>query len=462
VTQRLMEAWVETPLEQMNVAVIGTGHVGLITCVSMAAIGHSVRGMDIDEAKIAKLNLGISPFHEPGVEDLLRKSIEQGRLSFTSDPGEALGDADAIFICVGTPARANGEANLIAVEQAARDVARYTKSGTIVIEKSTVPAGTARRVEWVLKHERVDLAAELLVVSNPEFLREGSAMRDALYPDRILVGAESSQAFTRMRRLYGPILERGAELIETDIATAELAKHACNAFLAMKISYINGIARLCELADADVVDVARVMGSDPRIGPHFLSAGLGYGGFCFPKDLIAFERLSVQLGYDFPLLSAVARINDDAIDNTVRKIRDALWNLEDKRVALLGLAFKPDTDDVRFSPALTLASRLLDEGAVVVGYDPQAATDAKAELPDLLIEHDPYDAVRDAHCIVLCTEWAEFQSLDLDRVRELVAYPVVVDGRNAFEPDRVTSAGLHYYPTGRPDMPAHALESVHA
>ncbi|MGH2757810.1 MAG: UDP-glucose dehydrogenase family protein [Actinomycetota bacterium] len=448
--QGLMDAWIETPIDEMKVAVIGTGHVGLITCVSMAAIGHSVYGMDIDEEKIAKLNLGISPFYEPGIEDLLSRSIEEHRLSFTSDPDEALGTADVIFICVGTPARANGEANLIAVEQAARAVARHAKSGTIVIEKSTVPAGTASRIEWVLRHERIDLEAELQVASNPEFLREGSAMRDALFPERILIGADSAASFSAMRRLYNPMILHGSELIETNIATAELSKHACNAFLAMKISYINGLARLCELTGADVTDVARVMGSDPRIGAHFLEAGLGYGGFCFPKDLIAFEKLSAALGYDFPLLGAVARINEEAIDNVMHKIKEGLWNLDGKRIALLGLAFKPETDDVRFSPALALASRLLEEGAEVVGYDPQAGPNAIAEVPSITLGSDPYEAIRGAHCIVVCTEWAEFYSLDLPLARSLAAYPILVDGRNVFDLETVAAAGFLYYPTGRP------------
>jgi UDPglucose 6-dehydrogenase len=257
-------------------------------------------------------------------------------------------------------------------------------------------------------------------------------------------------------------LRRGTELIETNISTAELSKHACNAFLAMKISYVNGLARLCELTGADVVDVTKVMGSDPRIGSHFLDAGLGYGGFCFPKDLIAFEKLAAQLGYDFPLLGAVARLNDEALENAVKRIRDALWNLDDKRVALLGLAFKPDTDDVRFSPALALASRLLEEGAEVVGYDPQAASNAKADLEALQIADDAYAAVTGAHCVVLCTEWDEFRSLDLTRLRSLMKYAIFVDGRNALEPSEVAAAGFHYYPTGRSAVAASAALSASA
>jgi UDPglucose 6-dehydrogenase len=253
-----------------------------------------------------------------------------------------------------------------------------------------------------------------------------------------------------MRRLYAPLADKGVRLIETDIATSELAKHACNAFLAMKISYANALARLCEQAGADVVAVAEVMGSDPRIGRAFLNAGIGYGGYCFPKDLQAFERLAAKLGYELPLLKEVERINDDAVIAAEDKIKEAVWNLEDKRIALLGLSYKPDTDDVRFSPALALARRLLGDHAIAVGYDPRAAANAKAELPELEIATDVYDALEGAHCAVICTEWAEFKDLDLSRVKAVMAYPIVVDGRNLFDSETMRAAGFAYYPTGRP------------
>jgi UDPglucose 6-dehydrogenase len=315
-----------------------------------------------------------------------------------------------------------------------------------------VPAGTAGRVKRALRDERPELASRLEVVSNPEFLREGKAVQDSLQPDRILVGAESDWALERMRTLYAALIDRGVRLIETDIHTAELSKHACNAFLALKVSYINAIARLCERSGADVMDVAEVMGSDPRIGRAFLNAGLGYGGFCFPKDIQAFERLSSRLGYEFGLLHEVARINDQTVDSALEKLRDALWNLEEKRIGLLGLSFKPDTDDVRFSPALALAKRLLDEGSVVVGYDPEAGPNAKTEVPDLEIASDPYDAARKAHCLVLCTEWDEFKQLDLVRLKEEMVYPVIIDGRNLFDPADMAAGGFTYYPAGRPAL----------
>jgi UDPglucose 6-dehydrogenase len=312
-----------------------------------------------------------------------------------------------------------------------------------------VPAGTAQRLRKVLRHERPDLVEDLDVVSNPEFLREGQAVEDSLRPGRILVGALSQRAFDTMRGIYDPLLTDGHLLIKTDIATAEIAKHASNAFLALKISYANALARICERSGADVTAVADVMGSDPRIGRAFLDAGLGYGGYCFPKDLQAFERLADRLGYDFPLLREVARINDEAVEATLHKVTDALWNLEGKRIALLGLAFKPGTDDIRLSPSLALGRRLLQEGATVVGYDPQAGEGAKSELRELEVASNVYDALEGAHCMVVCTDWDEFRTLDFHKAKELLVYPIVIDGRNLFEPSEIENLGLVYYGTGR-------------
>jgi UDPglucose 6-dehydrogenase len=433
----------------MRVAIIGTGHVGLITCASLAEMGHHVVGTDADPEKMDLLGRGIPPFHEPDLEDLLRVNMENGRLSFTSDIAEAVSDAEVAFICVGTPAKATGEANMMAVERAVRDVAKHVKGDLVLVQKSTVPVGTIERVDQVLRLQDGEAARRVRVVSNPEFLREGRAIEDSLNPSRILVGSGSAHALRVMRRLYRPLIDKGHIYIETDVKTAELAKHASNAFLALKISFANALARICEQTGADVVDVTNIMGSDPRIGSSFLRAGLGYGGFCFPKDLQAFDYLSTRLGYDFPLLREVARINDEAIDAAVEKVKEALWNLEDKTIALLGLAFKPDTDDVRFSPALAVARRLLAEGARVVGCDPQASARAKEELPELDIAPDAYEAATGAHCLVVCTEWAEFSILDLDRLRGVMAFPLVVDGRNMFDPGSMAAAGFSYYPAGR-------------
>jgi UDPglucose 6-dehydrogenase len=431
----------------VRVGVIGCGHVGLVAAATLAELGHSVVGTDADVRKLAALHRGDVPFFEPGLPELVAAGRESGTLRFADTIADVVAEADVVFICVGTPASADGSANLLAVETAARAVARHATGPIVVVQKSTVPAGTAHRVRQALSQERPDIDFE--VVSNPEFLREGQAVEDSLRPDRILVGADSSVAFERMRQLYTPLLSQGYQLIETDIETAELAKHACNAFLAMKISYANALARICELAGADVTAVTQVMGADARIGGSFLAAGLGYGGYCFPKDLQAFHRLAAGLGYDFRLLEEVARINDEAVEAVVRKVEDALWNLEDKRVALLGLAFKPGTDDTRLSPALALARRLIEKKSHVVGYDPQAA-DVTSEVPGLEQARDVYDAAEGAACVVLCTDWPDFRTIDLERLRSVMAYPILVDGRNLFDREQVLAAGFTYHATGRP------------
>jgi UDPglucose 6-dehydrogenase len=437
----------------MEVAVIGTGHVGLVTCVALAHLGHHVAGTDADTEKISLLNGGRAPFYEPGLDDLLSEGIGAGRLRFGLEIAHVVPGAEVVFICVGTPPRADGDASLLSVERSARELARHANRRIVVVEKSTVPVGTAVRLRTLLQQERPKL--EFHVVSNPEFLREGRAVQDTLEPDRILVGAESAEAFSAMRGLYEPLTRKGIPLIETDVMTAELAKHACNAFLAMKVSFANAMARVCERAGADVVRVADIMGSDPRIGRAFLDAGLGYGGFCFPKDLAAFERLVERLGATLPLLGEIARINEEAVQAVADRVKEAVWNLEDKRIALFGLAFKPDTDDVRFAPALALARLLLAQGAHVLGYDPKAAANAKAEVAELEISLDPYEAATGADCVVVCTEWDEFRALDLERLKEAMAHPVLVDGRNLFDPEAMTRHGFAYYPIGRPAVLPH-------
>lgn len=432
----------------MKIAVVGIGHVGLVTAASLAAVGHDVAGTDADSERVARVREGIAPFFEPGLEELLGTCLASGRLRMVESTAEAVAGAEIAFICVGTPARANGEANLLAVEHAARDIARAATGPLVVADKSTVPIGTAERVGTVLALERPGVAFD--VVSNPEFLREGKAVEDALRPARILVGSSSERSRRAMRDLYEPFVAGGARLFDTDVATAELAKHAANAFLALKVSYANALARLCERAEADVVAVAEIMGSDPRIGREHLDAGLGWGGYCFPKDLAAFQRLSERLGYPMPLLAEVARLNEEAVRATLARIEEAVWNLEEKRVALLGLSFKPGTDDVRFSPALALARLLAERGARVVGSDPRAGASAKAEMPGLEVVDDPYAAAAGAHAVVVCTAWEEYRALDLARLREAMAYPVLVDGRNMFDPEVPRAAGFTYLPMGRP------------
>ncbi|CAN5873424.1 UDP-glucose/GDP-mannose dehydrogenase family protein [soil metagenome] len=431
----------------MKVAVVGVGHVGLVTAATLAHFGHQVMGLDEDATKIETLQQGKAPFYEPGLQDLLDEVLDSGQLRFTREAAEAIEGADCAFICVGTPARADGEANLLAVENAAWAVARNATGDIVVIQKSTVPVSTADRLHSIFDKAT---AHRIRLVSSPEFLREGAAVEDSLKPDRILVGSDDPEAHKLMRVLYAPVLGGECRYFEVDIHTAELAKHACNAFLALKISFANALARVCEASGADVVSVADIMGSDHRIGREFLNAGLGYGGYCFPKDLLAFKAVAGRLGYDFGLLEEVMKINREALDATVQKIKEALWNVESKKILLLGLSFKPGTDDVRESPALNLARALTDLGAEVVGYDPQANEFAVRELPGLQVVEDPYRGAEGAHCIVVCTEWPEFTNLDLVRLKGIVTHPIIVDGRNLLNEKDVVEAGFSYLPTGRP------------
>jgi UDPglucose 6-dehydrogenase len=431
----------------MKVAVIGVGHVGLVTAATLAHFGHDVVGLDEDFAKIDTLQSGVAPFYEPGLQDLLDDVLGSGKLQFTKDASSAIEGADCAFICVGTPARADGEANLLAVENAAWAVARNATGDLVVIQKSTVPVSTADRLHQIFAKATPH---DVLLVSSPEFLREGAAVEDSLKPDRILVGSDDPKAHALMRELYAPVLGGNCRYFEVDIHTAELAKHACNAFLALKISFANALARVCEASGADVVSVADIMGSDHRIGREFLNAGLGYGGYCFPKDLLAFKAVAGRFGYDFGLLDEVMKINRGALDATVDKIKEALWNVESKKILLLGLSFKPGTDDVRESPSLNLARALMALGADVVGHDPQANDFAVRELPGLNVVDDLYEGAEGAHCIVLCTEWPEFKDLDLVRLKGIVTLPIIVDGRNLLDEAGVVEAGFSYLPTGRP------------
>ncbi len=402
---------------------------------------------DLDHAKIDLLREGKPPFDEPGLHELLRRQ-RPADLRFETDPSAAVDAAAVVFICVGRPASSSGDTSLTAVEAVGREIANAASDGVVVAEKSTVPPGTADRLRLTMARERSELAFS--VVANPEFLREGHAVRDTLDPDRIVVGADDERGISVMRELYAPMTNRGIPLIQTDVRTAELAKLASNAFLATKISFANALARLAESTGADVVRLAEVMGADHRIGPSFLAAGLGYGGYCLPKDTHTLLRLAEKSGYDFALLREVIRENERAVDIVVGLVEEAIWNLEGKRIALLGLAFKAGTDDVRTSPALALARRFIDAGADVVGHDRLASTHAKASVPGITIANDPYAAIDGAHCVVIGTEAEEYAALDLGRVRDLAAYPIVVDGRNVLDPDAASAAGLTYLPVGRP------------
>jgi UDPglucose 6-dehydrogenase len=445
----------------MQIAVIGAGYVGLTTAACLAEIGHEVTCAESNAHKLESLKSGVLPFFEPNLETLVQRNRQGGRLLFTSTP-EAIARSHAIFICVGTPPLENGEADLTAIEGVARNIAQQATGYRLVIEKSTVPVQTGRQLQ---KHLGLYRRAEFTydVASNPEFLREGSAVEDFFHPDRIVVGVESPQAASAMREIYEPILERqftcpvhascekrpAPPLVVTDINSAELVKHASNSFLAMKISFINLIADLCEAAGADITKVAEGIGLDRRIGASFLRPGIGFGGFCFPKDLQAFVRIGEKLGLDFSLLREVEKINLRRVDQFVEKVRKELWVLRGKKIGIWGLAFKPNTDDIRFAPSLVIIQRLLAEGADVSAYDPQAMTRAKEELPGIHYCQDLYEAVEGAEALLLLTEWEEFSQADLDRVRKLMERPLLVDGRNMFTREKVVAHGFQYIGIGQ-------------
>jgi UDPglucose 6-dehydrogenase len=431
----------------MKVAVIGLGHVGLVSAAAFASLGDDVIGMDNDVAKVTELSAGRAPFHEPKLDELLREGLASGCLSFTTHVAGAVADAAVVFICVGRPSAGLEDRSLTAVEDTVRAVMRAAATGVVLVVKSTVPPGTSERVRRVAAQERP--ALDFAVASSPEFLREGHAVDDTLEPDRLVVGTDDERARAVLRELHQPLIASGIRLIETDAVTAELAKLSSNAFLALKISYANGLARLAELTGADVVGVTEILGADPRIAPAFLGAGLGFGGFCLPKDLVTLDRVSNRLGYDFAMLREALRINEEALGAVLHAVEEAVWNLEGKTVALLGLAFKAGTDDVRTAPALNLARRLLDEGATVTGYDPMAADAASREQPAIKVFGDPYEAAKGAACVLLCTEWPEFRELDLPRLAGATATPILVDGRNYLDPATVRAAGFTYRGVGR-------------
>jgi UDPglucose 6-dehydrogenase len=448
----------------LNLAVIGCGYVGLVTGACLAEAGHDVICTDIDAERIAQLQSGIVPIYELHLDKVLESALKSGKISYTANAGDAIRASDAIFICVGTPPKENGEADLSAIDNVARQIAIEARSSKLVIEKSTVPARTGLELRRALNAYSRNNELTFHVVSNPEFLREGTAVEDFFHPDRIVVGVEDQSAAAEMREIYGPILERrfccpvhpgscpsaqSAQLLITTINSAELIKHASNSFLALKISYANVIADLCEKIGADVEEVTRAMGLDPRIGGQFLRAGLGFGGFCFPKDLQAFVHLAGAVGVDFEILKAAERINKQRIDRFVEKVHRALWVVKGKRVAILGLAFKANTDDVRFSPALEVAKRMLAEGADVHATDPEALLRAKAVLPQLTYHDDPYETLRDAEAALICTDWDEFRSLDWQRVGKLMARRLVIDGRNVCSPAHMRDLDFEYFSFGR-------------
>lgn len=444
----------------MNISVIGAGYVGLTTAACLAELGHQVFCGEADVQKLANLAAGRLPFFEPHLDQVVSRNQAAGRLYFGTTE-EAIDRGHAIFICVGTPPLQTGEADLSAIESVARTIARRAHGYRLIIEKSTVPVQTGKQLSSHLaRHNSNQLQWE--VVSNPEFLREGSAVEDFFHPDRIVIGVQSDRARDEMYEIYAPILKRTARcpihedcsrsketrFVITDTNSAELIKHASNSFLAMKISFINIVADLCEAAGADITKVAEGVGLDPRIGASFLRPGIGFGGFCFPKDLQAFVRIAENFGCDFSLLKEVERINQTRTQKFLTKIKKELWVLRGKKICVWGLAFKPDTDDIRFAPALPIIQQLLAEGALIQAYDPQAMTKAKTQLSQVTYCRDAYDAADGADAIVLLTEWEEFQRVDWGRLRGLVQGALVVDGRNALTREDVLSHGFRYVGIG--------------
>jgi UDPglucose 6-dehydrogenase len=459
----------------MRIAVVGSGYVGLVTGACFADLGHEVVLVDNDEKKLAALRTGEVPIHEKFLPELLTRH-RGGRIKFSGDLQSATRESEAVFIAVGTPPTESGDADLSYVESVAREISGGVNRYKVVVEKSTVPVFTSQWIRTIIMRNGAD-PSHFDVASNPEFLREGSAVTDFLYPDRIVVGVESERAAEVMRQLYGPLTsgwyygradtiprpetaKTPPRLIITSTKSAELIKHASNAFLAMKISFINAVASICESVDANVQQVCDGIGADSRIGPRFMNPGIGYGGSCFPKDLMAFRAVAKESGYDFRLLEEVMRINEEQRHRFRRKVRSVLWTFRGKRLGVLGLAFKGGTDDIRESPAMLLVQELLREGCQICAYDPAAMERAKEVLTSgVEFVSDAYQAATGADAVLILTEWDEFGKLDLDRLRGLVKYPIVLDGRNLYDPTVMVEHGFSYYSVGRPAALAEEVRS---
>jgi len=429
----------------MKLTIIGTGYVGLVTGTCFAEVGHQMICVDNDSAKVRLLKAGGIPIYEPGLEELVKKNIAAGRLSFTDSTAEGVAKSDVVFIAVPTPPQPDGSVDLSFIEKVARDIAAAMKDYKVIVDKSTVPVKTGEKVAETIKRycpAKVDFD----VVSNPEFLREGFAVGDLMKPDRIVIGVRSPRPVAAMKKIYAPF---NAPVIVTDINSAELIKHASNSFLALKISYINAIAALCEATGANVQEVAAGMGMDERIGRRFLNAGIGFGGSCFPKDLSAFIKIAEQIGCDFRLLKEVQRINAEQMERFIKKITETLWVLKGKKIGMLGLAFKQNTDDIRMSPAIELCQRLQKEGAILRVHDPRAMAKAKTVLTNVTYVDDMNAVAEGCDAIVIATEWEEFKKLDLERARKSLTHPIMFDGRNLFDRAEMERLGWTYRSVGR-------------
>ncbi|MCV9884758.1 UDP-glucose dehydrogenase family protein [Metabacillus halosaccharovorans] len=433
----------------MKISVVGTGYVGLVTGVCLAEIGHDVTCIDINENKVKLLNSGKSPIYEPGLEELMVKNIEEKRLGFTNDLEKGYHGAEVIYIAVGTPQKEDGSADLSFVEGVAKDIAAYLRNDTIVVVKSTVPVGTNEQVLNII-NSLIDKKYYVSIVSNPEFLREGSAVKDTFNGDRIVIGFEDDIAGQVLEEVNKPF---GIPIFKTDVRSSEMIKYASNAFLATKISFINEIANICEKLNANIEDVSKGMGLDQRIGQHFLNAGIGYGGSCFPKDTKALVQIAGENFYDFELLSSVIKVNSSQQLILLEKLRDRLGNLRGKQIALWGLAFKPNTDDMREAPSIAITRKLIEEGAQVLAYDPIAIDNAKHVLrKEVSYANSFTDAIKGADALLILTEWNEVKQFNLSEIHEYMAAPIIIDGRNCFELDEARKANVEYYSIGRPPI----------
>jgi len=431
----------------MDISIVGSGYVGLVTCACFADVGHHVICVDNDAEKIKQLKAGEIPIYEPGLEEIIHRNVSARRLRFTGSIQEGVENSQIIFIAVPTPPLPDGDVDLSFVEKVAREIAGVLTDYRVIVDKSTVPVKTGEKVaESIKRYNRH--GAKFDVVSNPEFLREGCAVADLMHPDRIVIGAQSEHAIYLMKKVYEPFM---APILVTDISSAELIKHCANSFLALKISYINAVSEICEASGADVERVADGIGMDHRIGRDFLNAGIGYGGSCFPKDIAAFIAISDQLGTPFNLLREVQRINDEQKTRFLKTIRETLWVLREKRIAVWGLTFKPDTDDVRSSVAIELVEQLLREGARVTAYDPKGMHKARAikAIADAEFASSAIEAISDAEALIIATDWNEFCNVDLAALREKMRTPIVFDGSNLFDPETMRQFGFHYYSIGR-------------
>ena len=434
--------------DRIKIAIVGSGYVGLVTGVCLAEIGHEIICVDNNKEKIKKLKKGISPIFEPGLEELLRKNMKKGKITFLDSVKKATPVCDVIFIAVNTPPRPDGSADLQYVEKVCIEIANSMNRYKIIVEKSTVPVQTGRKVKQTIElYNRRKIPFD--VVSNPEFLREGTALNDFLKPDRIVVGVESEKAKKIMKRIYAPIK---APIIFTNIETAELIKHASNSFLATKISYINAVANIAEKVGADIKDISKAMGMDKRIGPYFLNAGVGFGGSCFPKDVLAFIHMAKEVGIDFNFLKEVYRINEEQRKRVVEKLKEILWNIEDKKIAVWGLSFKPNTDDLRNAPSIVIVEELLNSHAKVFVYDPVAIKNFKkifGRNKGLFYAKNVYETIKHAEAVLILTEWDEFKKVDMKKVKNAMKIPVLIDGRNMFDKEKMEKFGFIYRGIGR-------------